>query len=115
MQGNCEGVGPPSPDLPSGHAPLRDMQERQCLLLTDAEVMDVNSSLWLDGLYMRLTMPRDTDGEFLEFIDSGSGTQGLYMTGLTLQGNGDGVQDCFSCALFVDSSSVLAEGVGTLW
>ena len=110
MQGNCEGAGPPSPNLASDHAPLREMQVRQRLLLADPEVMDVNSSLWLDGLYMRLTSPRDSDGEFLEFIDSSTATEGLYMTGVTLQGNGDGVQDCFSCAIFVDSSAVYAEG-----
>ena len=110
MQGNCEGAEVPELNLPSGHAPLRDMQARQCLLLADAEVMDVNGSLWLDSLYMRLTAPRDEDGEFLEFIDSSTATEGLYMTGVTLQGNGDGVQDCFSCAIFVDSSAVYAEG-----
>ena len=55
----------PSPP-PTGHAPLRDLLPGQCLLLADDRLTSVGGQLWLDGLYVRLTFPRD--GEFSQFL-----------------------------------------------
>lgn len=114
MQGNCTGVAPPYPNLDLSHAPLRPLLPRQCLLLADDRLMEVDSSkLWLDGLYVRLTTPRDTSGVFDGFIlVSGSGAE-VWMTGVTLQGNGDKVRDCDDCGLrgSIDAA-VYAEGAG---
>ena len=70
MQGNCGDVAP-SFTPPTGHALLRDLLPGQCLLLADDNLMWVNRQLWLDGLYVRLTSPRDGDFyDFLTFLDA---------------------------------------------
>ena len=88
---------------PTGHVPLRSVLPGQCLLLADHNLMDVPGSLWLDGLYVRLTSPRGVI--YLSLISSMSGTETqLWMTGVTLQGNGDGVFDCWVCGMLVTGS-----------
>lgn len=111
MQGNCEGVASPLPVLNANDGPLRDLLPRQCLLLVDADLLEVDDSkLWLDGLYVRLTSPRGEDGfaELIYIQPSGE----LWMTDVTLQGNGnsDFGADCSNCGMDV-RGSVYAEGV----
>ena len=115
MQGNCVGEAP-SANFPAEHVPLRTLLPGQCLLLADTAVMIVvNSSLWLDNVYIRLTERRDT-GTVLSRQDQflrveGSGAE-LWMTNTTLQGNGAGIKDCETCAMDVgDGAKVYAHGV----
>lgn len=66
----------------------------------------------MDGLYIRLTSPEDSQDGFSEFINAQFSDAEVWMTGVTLQGNGDGQRDCSSCGLLVGSdASVYAEGV----
>ena len=79
------------------------------MLLVDTDLLYVGGTkLWLDGLYVRLTDPRN--GPFFRFIEVGYTTGQLWMTGLTLQGNGDDVLDCYTCGLDLWSSAVYAQG-----
>ena len=106
MQGNCGDIAP-SFTPPTGHAPLRDMMPGQCLLLADSPFIQLpQSQLWLDGLHVRLTSPRGAD--FTSLVWTGSNAE-LWMTGVTLQGNGDGVRDCWHCG-FSGSGMLHAEG-----
>ena len=57
----------------------------------------------MDGLYVRLR-----EGAFLGFLSTGLGSE-LWMTGVTLQGNGDGECDCSSCGVYAEGH-VYAEG-----
>ena len=71
--------------------------------------MTIVGQLWLDGLYVRLTSPREA--EFSQFLSTVSNAQ-LWMTGVTLQGNGDGQRDCFNCGVEASSAApVYAAGV----
>lgn len=85
-QGNCESEVPESlkRKIPSSHAPLRPLLPYQCLLLADEQLLMLDATrLWLDGVYVRLTEPRNaTFGGFVELW--GSSTK-LWMTGVTLQ------------------------------
>lgn len=109
VQGNCAGAAP-SFKLPPSHAPLRPLLTGQCLLLADEQVLSAGSRLWLDGLYFRLTSPRHRLFSQL-IVTHGAGTE-VWMTNVTLQGNGDGQQDCYICGVGVASNAaVYAEGV----
>lgn len=85
----------PSPP-PTGQAPLRDLQPGQCLLLAAYNLMTVMDRLWLDALRVRLTSLRDD--ELQQLLASAPGSE-LWMTKVTLQGNGDGECDCGSCGV----------------
>ena len=65
------------------------------------------SALWLDGLYIRLTTPRA--GEMQPFIEANDDAA-VWMTGLTLQGNGDGVSDGYLSGGLFSRGSMYAEG-----
>lgn len=109
MQADCSGAAAPTFKPATGHAPLLTMKARQCLLLVDTDFLYIGgTSLWLDGLYVRLTEPRGDP--FFRFVEIGEETGQLWMTGVTLQGNGDGVLDCYTCALDLWAASVYAEG-----
>ena len=107
MQGNCGDMHPNFTPAP-GTAPLRSLLPGQCLLLADNTLLNVVGSTWLHGLYVRLTILET--GEFNSLIlgepDPTAFTQNsvtgprLWMTEVTLQGNGDGVRDCHACGLF---------------
>lgn len=100
VQGNCQELDAPSFPVPPTHAPLRPLAQRQCVLLADEQLMRVDDGqLWLDRLYIRLSNPRDA-GEFDSFLKIREDAN-LWMTTVTLQGNGDGVLDCFECGLSV--------------
>lgn len=121
MQGNCVGVDKPLYIPPSSHAPLLPILPYQCLILVDGDLGRVwGVELWLDGLYFRLTTPREIAGEkdgfnFNNYLINLQGdTTELWMTNVTLQGNGDGVQDCDDCALSLHKGvAVYAEGAAT--
>ena len=92
----------PAPRLPAGHVPMRDFLPGQCLLLVDTALMYVDkNNLWLDGLYVRLKDVRDPEGIFGQIIGVGRSNLQVWMTNITLQGNGDGVQDCSYCGLYI--------------
>ena len=71
-----------------------------------SNIMSVFEQLWLDNLYVRLTSPRDVN--FLHFLAAYEDAE-LWMTGVTLQGNGDGERDCDHCGI-QSAGSVYAEG-----
>ena len=75
-----------------------------------------DSELWLDSLYIRLSAPRSPQG-FSELVY----TRGespidqppdavLFMTNVTMQGNGDDVADCTHCALALDFNAAVYAG-----
>lgn len=101
----------PSFHLDSSHASLRPLLPRQCLLLADWHLLEVyTSKLWLDGLYVRLATPRCTAGIGDALLEVWYGAE-VWMTDITLQGNGDSVHDCLRGWLFVfGAGSVYAEG-----
>lgn len=75
-----------------------------------------DSDLWLNSLYIRLIAPRNQS--FLELVyvkGNGAISKGvsatLFMTNVTMQGNGDDVVDCLDCGLTANlNSGVYAEG-----
>jgi hypothetical protein len=116
MQGNCSAVAPPSLNLPANHVPLRPFLPGQCLLLIDADLLVVERKrqLWLDRLYMRITDPRD-GLPFDSFIRVDYSGAELWVTGVTMQGNGDGIRDCWGCAMGAfREGRVYAEGTQSL-
>jgi hypothetical protein len=118
MQGKCASPAPsrlpskvPSTS-PAGHIPLLPKLHNQCLLFVNEQLLRVEySKLWLDSLYVRLTAPRTPGGKFPQLIHIAGQEAEVWMTGVTLQGNSDGVQDCNDCGLNVDDhAQVYAKG-----
>jgi hypothetical protein len=120
MQGNCTGAPPSAASLGLSGAPLLPLLPYQCLLVADAQLLGMDSQLWLDGLYVRyrstgrlMVGHRGTSGfwrtagyySFIKIHNLGS----LWMTAVTLQGDGDGIFDCESCGLLT-LGKVYAEG-----
>lgn len=50
----------------------------------------------MDNVYVRLTEPREIES-LHQFIDVRESQARVWMTNMTLQGNGDGSPDCGSC------------------
>lgn len=99
MQGNCNAESEFG-SVPPKHAPLRDFQPEQCLLVADHNVLEVwDSKLWLEGFYFRLAEPRL--GTFDQFVLVTGSIAELWMTHVTMQGNGNDVQDCIDCGVAV--------------
>ena len=99
MQGNCDESALPDLDLPPSHAPLRPLKPGQCLLLANNNLFEVNGTkLWIDNLHIRLTVARDDQFSHLVEVRGASGE--LWMTNMSIQGNGDGVRDCWACGLY---------------
>ena len=72
----------------------------------------INSKLWLDNLYFRLTEARELDEPFPELIMVEGNEAQAWITRTTFQGNGDKDQDCVDCALDVGNEAmVYAQGV----
>lgn len=106
LQGNCND---PPPDELVKHitgTELLPLKPGQCLLTTDASLMNVeHGNMWLDGVYVR---QKHTDSYYQSLISVGrKGT--LWMTSVTLQGDGSHVPNCEQCALDV-ASQLYAEG-----
>jgi hypothetical protein len=109
MQGNCAAAPPSAASLGlSGAQPaLLPLLPYQCLLIADMDLLFASrpSQLWLDGLYVRYSRTARVDS-FYEFLF----TYGkMWMTAVTLQGNGDGVDDCTTCGVW-SGGQVNAEG-----
>ena len=100
MQGNCSAV-PPSEDLlrlPEGSAPLQPLNQQQCVLIVSGSLFSVDeSSLWFDNIYVRARVEPDSDPfqEFLEIRDEGR----VWMTNVTMQGDGTKKQICKECGV----------------
>jgi hypothetical protein len=114
MQGNCAGAPPSAASLGLSGAPLLPLLPYQCLLISDMRLLGLgfSSQLWLDGLYVRYRRmgrypPDDFGYHTEEFITIWAS---LWMTAVTLQGDGDGIFECQSCGLFT-FGNVYAEGV----
>jgi hypothetical protein len=114
LQGNCAGAPPSAASLGLSGASLLPLLPYQCLLIADVNLLDteLDSQLWLDGVYVRYRrtgrFPLDSSGyHFYGFIFSyGS----LWMTAVTLQGDGDGILDCEKCGVDTSFGNVYAEG-----
>lgn len=102
MQGNCTDTAPTFKP-PSGEAPLRPLLPGQCLLLTNIE-LQAEANLWLDGLYFRIT----THTTLFRYIGTVQGAE-LWLTRVTLQGNGDGFHNMTALQL-AQRSSAYVEG-----
>lgn len=121
IQGNCLGQDP-IVSIPDTHAPLRPLLPGQCVLLVDTAVLlVVNSSAWLDNVYIRLTERRTPFEEDLlatrqdVHVRVEGSLAELWMTNTTLQGNGAGVQQCEACAIDAgDQAMIYAEGAAVL-
>jgi hypothetical protein len=100
--------------IPATFAPMRPRMPQQCLLLADKALLTANRGmqLWLDALYVRLTKPRGDD-VFEEFVMASDPETKLFMTRVTLQGNGNGrVRTCAECGVETSrTAAVYAEGV----
>jgi hypothetical protein len=76
---------------------LLDISTRQCLILTDNTFVSAVSKLWLNRLYLRLKEPANVplaaNGAPLElpkplFVQANGAAGGLWMTDVTMQGDG---------------------------
>lgn len=116
LQGYCLDP-PPQLAISSTQSPLRPFVPGQCLLAVDQSLLVVNdSNLWLNSLYIRITAPRnETFFELVYVQGNGPISEGasaaVFITNVTLQGNGDDVRDCLDCGITADlNAGVYAEG-----
>lgn len=91
FQGNCDKTD--KSDLFKVYGqPLGDLTDRQCLIITDTSLFSVTvGDLWLDRLYIRHHLPPeevDPDVVRTGALVSVAGKGKLYMTEVTLQGDG---------------------------
>lgn len=109
MQGNCD-FPVEFGGVPEHHVPLRALRPQQCLLVVDHNVLEVwDSQLWLDRIYFRLG--NGPSGTFDQFVLVTGTIAELWMTHVTMQGNGDNIQDCIDCGFAVRSGgSMFASG-----
>jgi hypothetical protein len=106
MQGNCAGAPPSAASLDLSCAPLLPLLPYQCLIIADMDLLWTDFQLWLDGLYVRYRCTTRADSFYNFIAVSGQ----LWMTAVTLQGDGNGVPDCASCGIRTDRHSY-AEGM----
>lgn len=107
MQGNCQQSAAfvRNFNLPRDTVSLREVQQRQCILLTGSSLFWIaGGNLWLDALYIRTV--GDIHDPAVLAIDQSQ----IWMTSLTLQGGGSGPRDCDVCGEVALSSQVFAEG-----
>jgi hypothetical protein len=107
MQGNCAAAPPSAAPLGLSGAALLPLLPYQCLLIADMDLLyaESPSQLWLDGLYVRYRRTARVD-EFYNYLKTESK---MWMTAVTLQGDGDGVDDCKTCGVW-STGQVYAEG-----
>lgn len=68
------------------------------MVVVDGSVMLLEKGeLWLDNIYLRLASKREED-TFATYIWVQRAGE-MWGTQVTLQGNGDGMQDCRTCGL----------------
>jgi hypothetical protein len=100
MQGNCAGAPPSAASLGLSGTPLLPLLPYQCLLIADINLLGTAyHELWVDGLYVRYRrtgrfLPNQDGYLFDEFIYS---YDRMWMTAVTLQGDGNGIVDCDRC------------------
>lgn len=111
LQGNCSTRILPGPLDNSGVAPLREQRSRQCVLLADVHFISMYQSWWLDNVYIRhRRTPRTKDSiDFKGVVWCGSVKCNLWMTNVTLQG--DGRQDPEQGGVAVHGGQLYANGV----
>lgn len=109
--------------LPAGAAPLKTLNPRQCVVIFERNVMHVEgSSLWLDNVHFRFrgaaaadtaaagAGAADTALAFDEVINASLSAR-VWMTNVTMQGDGTGNLTCSQCGMEVaQSAAVYAEG-----
>lgn len=83
IQGDCAAKPGPAMSTVTGPA-LLPLLPRQCLLITDASLLDMNSGLWMDNIYIRLVRTTRTPLNPV-LLSSGGESPGLHLTGITLQ------------------------------
>lgn len=91
MQGNCDASTAKDAFKLNGR-PLEDLTEGQCLVVSDTSLFSVTvGDLWLDRLYIRHHLPLEEtnpDAVRTGALVSVAGKGKLYMTDMTLQGDG---------------------------
>lgn len=91
LQGNCDASTAAGAFKLNG-SPLEGLTEGQCLVVTDTSLLSVTvGDLWLDQLYIRHHLPEeetDPDAVRTGALVSVAGKGKLYMTKITLQGDG---------------------------
>lgn len=120
VQGNCTEPVPRllSLSLARDSSPLTDIKPGQCLILADWSVLEVTGTrVWLEGLYIRMVGSRQ--GSLVpipELLALGTAAESseevaeVYMTDMTLQGDGPRGQRCEWCALHARWASLHADG-----
>lgn len=118
VQGNCSEPSTALIQSISG-VPLQPMLPAQCLVIADMKFMNTNSAqggMWLDGLYFRYQA--STREPQADFGIKWNGDM-LYMTAVTIQGDGAGMPHCDICGASVvaqdeggEVGGLYAEGVG---
>lgn len=116
VQGNCTNAPPLAFENLDGvlNIPLRDMKPGQCLILLSAGFIHLAQDMWLDNLYLRLhkSAPDTTASSMNSLVDAEKA--GLWMTNVTMQGDGDGTTDCRDCGIRMLTSLAYIEGTSSL-
>lgn len=112
LQGNCTDLPAPthgSLGLLASSAPLRSLKPHQCVILSDNSPFQVSfADLWIENVYVRMVTPSSGALDPLLTAERSS----VWMTNVTLQGDGDKSTDCTLCGFSAFGSSKLyAEGV----
>lgn len=114
MQGNCKG-SPDSSEVftaASGTAPLRNVLQRQCLLVCDRSSFRIlgGADLWLDGLYIRLQRGGRKGSAAIPSALEVREASHVWLTNFVIQGSGTREFLCDVCGVYVVNASVYAEG-----
>lgn len=105
MQGACQKEPSSAFENSIGGTPLRERKSSQCILITDMDLLRVQSGpMWLDNIYVRLKRSgRDEQPLLIETVQQGR----AYLTNVTLQGDGD---QFLSCQAVKASAGALIQG-----
>lgn len=96
MQGNCVDPPPSAVALQLSGNGLAPRRGNQCVLTTPVDTIQVNAgNVWLDSLYLRLR----TTGVTFSYpgLISSTAAGRLWMTNITMQGDGDATCRGLSC------------------
>lgn len=90
MQGACEEAFPSAADLGLKGAALKEQKPGQCLIVSDARILEWGKHLWMDSLYFRFNEhPRYLDnGRLYGFFYGYAGD--VFMTNVTMQARSSG-------------------------
>ena len=100
IQGNCDSSTPPIFFSDSFRKEAISHRPEQCILIANRNLCEIfNSSVWLHNIHIRTDTPRRSSTAMQQlFLVNGSSVQ-LWMTNVTFQGVGDGLNHCSDCAL----------------